>query len=252
MQTKKTLLIFLTLMRFFIMTNFTQDVLNSVSKLVPAEKAFGKATATADKARLDTALKLALAVSRMEETLQFEQTQKTEIKKKFFGNPKIEGEKQTYVLTNDQIKNITKITYNPVVLKCAKMSKDVSELKAFIAEELETPDTKGSTDTYRGMVSALPKQDQGKASQSDKVDKDMKENSVDGSYDLIKKIFNEIVKLDLANLKKVFSFITNLENTSEPMISNQDDQDIIVEKLPSTFSHFSKILKDSPINQNVA
>ena len=126
MQTKKTLLIFLTLMRFFIMTNFTQDVLNSVSKLVPAEKAFGKATATADKARLDTALKLALAVSRMEETLQFEQTQKTEIKKKFFGNPKIEGEKQTYVLTNDQIKNITKITYNPVVLKCAKMSKDVS------------------------------------------------------------------------------------------------------------------------------
>ena len=234
------------------MTNFTQDVLNSVSKLVPAEKAFGKATATADKARLDTALKLALAVSRMDETLQFEQKDKTEIKKKFFGNPKIEGEKQTYVLTNDQIKNITKITYNPVVLSCAKMSKDVSELKAFIAEELETPDTKGSTDTYRGMVSALPKQEQGKASQSDKVDKDMKENSVDGSYDLIKKIFNEIVKLDLANLKKVFSFITNLENTSEPMISNQDDQDIIVEKLPSTFSHFSKILKDSPINQNVA
>jgi len=234
------------------MPNFTQDVLNSVAKLVPSEKAFGKATATVDKARLDTALKLALAVSRIDETLQFGQTQKTEIKKQFFGNPKIEGEKQTYVLTNDQIKNITKITYNPVVLNCAKMSKDVSELKAFIADELETSETKGSTDTYRGMVSALPKQDQGKASQSDKVDKEMKENSVDDSYNLIKKIFNEIVKLDLANLKKVFSFITNLENTSEPMISNQDDQDIIVEKLPSTFSHFSKILKDSAINQHVA
>ena len=80
----------------------------------------------------------------------------------------------------------------------------------------------------------------------------MKENSVDGSYELIKKIFLAVIQLDLGNLKKVFSFIINLENTSEAMISNQDDQEIIAEKLPATFSHFSKILKDSPLNQNVA
>ena len=234
------------------MTNFNQDVFTSVSKLVPAEKSATKATGVADKARLDTALKLALAVSRIEPSLDFKQSKKTEIKKQFFGNPKIEGEKQSYVLTNDQIKNITKITYNPVILENAKFAKDVSELKTLIADLLETSETKGATDTYRGMVAELPKQDQGKASQTDKVDQDMKENSVDGSYDLIKKIFLAVIQLDVANLKKVFSFITNLENTSEAMISNQDDQDIIAEKLPATFSHFSKILKGSELNQNVA
>ena len=227
------------------MLNYNQDVLNSVAKLVPAENSLVKVSGVADKARLDTALRMALAVCRTDPDLEaIIQSDKTEIKKRFFGNVKIEGEKQTYVLTNDQIKNITKIVYNPVVFGSAKKAKDIVEL--------ETSETKGSTDTYRGMVAGLPKQDQGKPSQGNKVDKEMKENSVDGSYDLIKKIFLAVIQLDLGNLKKVFSFITNLENTSEAMISNQDDQEIIAEKLPATFSHFSKILKDSPLNQNVA
>ena len=235
------------------MLNYNQDVLNSVAKLVPAENSLVKVSGVADKARLDTALRMALAVCRTDPDLEaIIQSDKTEIKKRFFGNVKIEGEKQTYVLTNDQIKNITKIVYNPVVFGFAKKAKDIVELKTLLADKLETSETKGSTDTYRGMVAGLPKQDQGKPSQGNKVDKEMKENSVDGSYDLIKKIFLAVIQLDLGNLKKVFSFITNLENTSEAMISNQDDQEIIAEKLPATFSHFSKILKDSPLNQNVA
>ena len=214
------------------MLNYNQDVLNSVAKLVPAENSLVKVSGVADKARLDTALRMALAVCRTDPDLEaIIQSDKTEIKKRFFGNVKIEGEKQTYVLTNDQIKNITKIVYNPVVFGSAKKAKDIVELKTLLADKLETSETKGSTDTYRGMVAGLPKQ---------------------GSYDLIKKIFLAVIQLDLGNLKKVFSFITNLENTSEAMISNQDDQEIIAEKLPATFSHFSKILKDSPLNQSVA
>lgn len=231
------------------MKNFNQDVLNSVSKLVPAENAFGDASGKLEKARLDTALKLALAVSRIEPTLDIKQGEKTKIKKQFFGNPKIEGEKQTYVLTNDQIKSITKITYNPVVLECAKESESADELKSKIAEKLETKDTKGLTSSYRGMVSALPKQDQGKETREEKINRDMKENSVDDSYTMIKKIFSEILKLDCANLKKVFKFIVSLDNTSEPMVSNQDDQDLIIEKVPSVFAQFSKSLKDAPLNK---
>lgn len=214
------------------MTNFNQDVFTSVSKLVPAEKSATKAVGVADKARLDTALKLAMAVSRIEPSLEFKQGKKTEIKKQFFGNPKIEGEKQSYVLTNDQIKNITKITYNPVVLENAKLAKDVSELKTLLADLLDTKNDKGevisSTDNYRGMVSALPKQEQGKETTQEKLNK-----ATGGDSEVLIDVIEELFKLDVGQLKEVKTFIVSLgEANLDSMVVQPEVIDAVTQKVP--------------------
>lgn len=184
---------------------------------------------------------------------QLEQKDKSAVNAECFSALKEAG--KTIPASKDSIKKMGQGIFNPDFLKiCFSVDGDVAKAKAKAKKDLTVKvDGKVKVDagTFKGLVKALPKQDQGKASQTDKVDQAMRENSVDGSYDLIKKIYLAVIQLDLGNLKKVFSFITNLENTSEAMISNQDDQDIIAEKLPATFSHFSKILQDSSLNQSV-
>ena len=238
------------------MARYTKQINTQVEKLLNLDVSVEDSTEQQGKARYEITIFACCHVASLNPKIKdngfvLEDKVKRATNKELFAPLQQAGK-----TSKDGVKKIGQGIFNPKMLELAlSVECDAEKLKAKVKKELTVKDGKKivkDAGTFKGLISSLPKQDQGKASQSDKVDKDMKENSVDGSYDLMKKIFNEIIRLDLANLKKVFSFITNLENTSEPMISNQDDQDIIVEKLPMTFSHFSKIVKDAPLNQNVA
>ena len=219
------------------MKNLKQEIFNRVEILVKLDASVEKQTGKQSMNRRDLSVMTSLYTAKTCDLSTFEEKTKRAVNKEILDK-----------VGKDSKKKIGQVAFNPDMLDVAKRaidkfnSGDISEdevlpyFESLIVETFQKLDEDGQrindTSTHKGLNASLPKEDQNKASSSEKTEQELNQTTNGDSKTLIK-VVTELLKLDVGQLKKVMTFIVSLGDANQDGVIVQPEIiDAVTKNIP--------------------
>jgi len=156
----------------------------------------------------------------------------------------------------DSKKKIGQVAFNTEMLSIAKVAVDRFNLGKITEEEvlpfIESlivqnfqkvgDDGKAVNDvtTHKGLNASLPKEDQNKASKSEKTEQDLNKQT-SGDSKIFFTIIRALLEMDMSRLKKTLEFVKSLsEAPQDEIVLPASVIDQVSDKLPNAFASWMK------------
>jgi len=227
------------------MKNLKQTIVNQVETLNKLDASVEKQTGKQSMSRRELAVLTSLYTAKTCDLSKFDEKAKRAVNKEILDT-----------VGKDSKKKIGQVAFNPVMLSVAKVAVDkfnsgeISEeevlpyLESLIVQNFQKVDDDGKTindvSTHKGLNASLPKEDQNKASKSEKTEQDLNKQTL-GDSKIFFAIIRDLLQMDMSRLKKIQEFIISLDDPAEDEIvlpANVIDQ--VSDKLPNAFASWMK------------
>ena len=227
------------------MKNLKQTIVNKVEALNKLDASVEKSTGKQSMSRRELAIMTSLYTAKTCDLSNFDEKAKRAVNKEILDT-----------VGKDSKKKIGQVAFNPVMLSVAKVAVDKFN-SGEISEEEVLPyleslsvqnfqkvgdDGKALNDvtTHKGLNASLPKEDQNKASKSEKTEQDLNKQTL-GDSKIFFSIIRDLLQMDMSRLKKIQEFIISLDDPAEDEIvlpASVIDQ--VSDKLPNAFASWMK------------
>ena len=227
------------------MKNLKQTIVNQVETLNKLDASVEKQTGKQSMSRRELAVMTSLYTAKTCDLSKFDEKLKRAVNKEILDT-----------VGKDSKKKIGQVAFNPVMLSVAKVAVDkfnsgeISEeevlpyLESLIVQNFQKVDDDGKpyndVTTHKGLNASLPKEDQNKASKSEKTEQDLNKQTL-GDSKIFFAIIRDLLKMDMSRLKKIQEFIISLDDPAEDEIvlpASVIDQ--VSDKLPNAFASWMK------------
>jgi hypothetical protein len=227
------------------MKNLKQNIVNKVEALNKLDASVEKSTGKQSMSRRELAVLTSLYAVKTHDLSTFDEKAKRAVNKEILDT-----------VGKDSKKKIGQVAFNPVMLSVAKVAVDkfnsgeISEeevlpyLESLIVQNFQKVDDDGKpyndVTTHKGLNASLPKEDQNKASKSEKTEQDLNKQTL-GDSKIFFAIIRDLLQMDMSRLKKIQQFILSLDDPSEDEIvlpASVIDQ--VSDKLPNAFASWMK------------
>lgn len=227
------------------MKNLKQTIVNQVETLNKLDASVEKQTGKQSLSRRQLAVLTSLYTAKTCDLSKFDEKAKRAVNKEILDT-----------VGKDSKKKIGQVAFNPVMLSVAKAAVDkfnsgeISEeevlpyLESLIVQNFQKVDDDGKTindvSTHKGLNASLPKEDQNKASKSEKTEQDLNKQTL-GDSKIFFAIIRDLLQMDMSRLKKIQQFIISLDDPAEDEIvlpASVIDQ--VSDKLPNAFASWMK------------
>ena len=227
------------------MKNLKQTIVNQVETLNKLDASVEKQTGKQSMSRRELAVLTSLYAVKTHDLSTFDEKAKRAVNKEILDT-----------VGKDSKKKIGQVAFNPVMLSVAKVAVDkfnsgeISEeevlpyLESLIVQNFQKvgDDGKAVNDvtTHKGLNASLPKEDQNKASTSEKTEQDLNKQTL-GDSKIFFAIIRDLLQMDMSRLKKIQQFILSLDDPAEDEIvlpASVIDQ--VSDKLPNAFASWMK------------
>ena len=227
------------------MKNLKQTIVNKVEALNKLDASVEKSTGKQSMSRRELAVMASLYTAKTCDLSNFNEKAKRAVNKEILDT-----------VGKDSKKKIGQVAFNPVMLSVAKVAVDkfnsgeISEeevlpyLESLIVQNFQKVDDDGKTindvTTHKGLNASLPKEDQNKASKSEKTEQDLNKQTL-GDSKIFFSIIRDLLQMDMSRLKKIQQFILSLDDPAEDEIvlpASVIDQ--VSDKLPNAFASWMK------------
>jgi len=227
------------------MKNLKQTIVNKVEALNKLDASVEKSTGKQSMSRRELAVLTSLYAVKTHDLSTFDEKAKRAVNKEILDT-----------VGKDSKKKIGQVAFNPVMLSVAKVAVDkfnsgeISEeevlpyLESLIVQNFQKVDDDGKpyndVTTHKGLNASLPKEDQNKASKSEKTEQDLNKQTL-GDSKIFFAIIRDLLQMDMSRLKKIQQFILSLDDPSEDEIvlpASVIDQ--VSDKLPNAFASWMK------------
>ena len=227
------------------MKNLKQTIVNKVEALNKLDASVEKSTGKQSMSRRELAVMTSLYTAKTCDLSKFDEKLKRAVNKEILDT-----------VGKDSKKKIGQVAFNPVMLSVAKVAVDkfnsgeISEeevlpyLESLIVQNFQKVDDDGKpyndVTTHKGLNASLPKEDQNKASKSEKTEQDLNKQTL-GDSKIFFAIIRDLLKMDMSRLKKIQEFIISLDDPAEDEIvlpASVIDQ--VSDKLPNAFASWMK------------
>ena len=227
------------------MKNLKQTIVNKVEALNKLDASVEKSTGKQSMSRRELAVMASLYTAKTCDLSKFDEKAKRAVNKEILDT-----------VGKDSKKKIGQVAFNPVMLSVAKVAVDkfnsgeISEeevlpyLESLIVQNFQKVGDDGKTindvSTHKGLNASLPKEDQNKASKSEKTEQDLNKQTL-GDSKIFFAIIRDLLQMDMSRLKKIQEFIISLDDPAEDEIvlpANVIDQ--VSDKLPNAFASWMK------------
>ena len=227
------------------MKNLKQTIVNQVETLNKLDASVEKQTGKQSMSRRELAVLTSLYTAKTCDLSKFDEKAKRAVNKEILDT-----------VGKDSKKKIGQVAFNPVMLSVAKVAVDkfnsgeISEeevlpyLESLIVQNFQKVGDDGKTindvSTHKGLNASLPKEDQNKASKSEKTEQDLNKQTL-GDSKIFFAIIRDLLQMDMSRLKKIQQFIISLDDPAEDEIvlpASVIDQ--VSDKLPNAFASWMK------------
>ena len=227
------------------MKNLKQTIVNQVETLNKLDASVEKQTGKQSMSRRELAVLTSLYTAKTCDLSKFDEKAKRAVNKEILDT-----------VGKDSKKKIGQVAFNPVMLSVAKVAVDkfnsgeISEeevlpyLESLIVQNFQKVGDDGKTindvSTHKGLNASLPKEDQNKASKSEKTEQDLNKQTL-GDSKIFFAIIRDLLQMDMSRLKKIQEFIISLDDPAEDEIvlpASVIDQ--VSDKLPNAFASWMK------------
>jgi hypothetical protein len=227
------------------MKNLKQTIVNQVETLNKLDASVEKQTGKQSMSRRELAVLTSLYAAKTCDLSKFDEKAKRAVNKEILDT-----------VGKDSKKKIGQVAFNPVMLSVAKVAVDkfnsgeISEeevlpyLESLIVQNFQKVSEDGKTindvSTHKGLNASLPKEDQNKASKSEKTEQDLNKQTL-GDSKIFFAIIRDLLQMDMSRLKKIQQFILSLDDPAEDEIvlpASVIDQ--VSDKLPNAFASWMK------------
>ena len=227
------------------MKNLKQTIVNKVEALNKLDASVEKSTGKQSMSRRELAVMTSLYTAKTCDLSKFDEKAKRAVNKEILDT-----------VGKDSKKKIGQVAFNPVMLSVAKVAVDkfnsgeISEtevlpyLESLIVQNFQKVDDDGKpyndVTTHKGLNASLPKEDQNKASKSEKTEQDLNKQTL-GDSKIFFAIIRDLLQMDMSRLKKIQEFIISLDDPAEDEIvlpASVIDQ--VSENIPNVFASWMK------------
>ena len=227
------------------MKNLKQTIVNKVEALNKLDASVEKSTGKQSMSRRELAVMTSLYTAKTCDLSKFDEKAKRAVNKEILDT-----------VGKDSKKKIGQVAFNPVMLSVAKVAVDkfnsgeISEtevlpyLESLIVQNFQKVDDDGKpyndVTTHKGLNASLPKEDQNKASKSEKTEQDLNKQTL-GDSKIFLAIIRDLLQMDMSRLKKIQEFIISLDDPAEDEIvlpASVIDQ--VSENIPNVFASWMK------------
>ena len=227
------------------MKNLKQTIVNQVETLNKLDASVEKQTGKQSMSRRELAVLTSLYAVKTHDLSTFDEKAKRAVNKEILDT-----------VGKDSKKKIGQVAFNPVMLSVAKVAVDkfnsgeISEeevlpyLESLIVQNFQKVDDDGKTtndvSTHKGLNASLPKEDQNKASTSEKTEQDLNKQTL-GDSKIFFAIIRDLLQMDMSRLKKIQQFILSLDDPAEDeIVLPAEVINQVSDKLPNAFASWMK------------
>tara|TARA_R110000796_G_scaffold35530_1_gene91177 strand:+ start:167 stop:850 length:684 start_codon:yes stop_codon:yes gene_type:complete len=227
------------------MKNLKQTIVNKVEALNKLDASVEKSTGKQSMSRRELAVMASLYTAKTCDLSTFNEKAKRAVNKEILDT-----------VGKDSKKKIGQVAFNPVMLSVAKVAVDkfnsgeISEeevlpyLESLIVQNFQKVGDEGKTtndvSTHKGLNASLPKEDQNKASKSEKTEQDLNKQTL-GDSKIFFAIIRALLEMDMSRLKKTLEFVKSLsEAPQDEIVLPASVIDQVSDKLPNAFASWMK------------
>ena len=227
------------------MKNLKQTIVNKVEALNKLDASVEKSTGKQSMSRRELAVMASLYTAKTCDLSNFNEKAKRAVNKEILDT-----------VGKDSKKKIGQVAFNPVMLSVAKVAVDkfnsgkISEeevlpyLESLIVQNFQKVGDDGKTindvSTHKGLNASLPKEDQNKASKSEKTEQDLNKQTL-GDSKIFFTIIRALLQMDMSRLKKTLEFVKSLsEAPQDEIVLPASVIDQVSDNIPSVFASWMK------------
>jgi len=227
------------------MKNLKQTIVNKVEALNKLDASVEKSTGKQSMSRRELAVMASLYTAKTCDLSTFNEKAKRAVNKEILDT-----------VGKDSKKKIGQVAFNPVMLSVAKVAVDkfnsgeiseeevLSYFESLIVQNFQKVDDEGTSvndvTTHKGLNASLPKEDQNKASKSEKTEQDLNKQTL-GDSKIFFAIIRDLLQMDMSRLKKIQQFILSLDDPAEDeIVLPAEVINQVSDKLPNAFASWMK------------
>jgi len=227
------------------MKNLKQTIVNKVEALNKLDASVEKSTGKQSMSRRELAVLTSLYAVKTHDLSTFDEKAKRAVNKEILDT-----------VGKDSKKKIGQVAFNPVMLSVAKVAVDkfnsgeiseeevLSYFESLIVQNFQKVDDEGTSvndvTTHKGLNASLPKEDQNKASKSEKTEQDLNKQTL-GDSKIFFAIIRDLLQMDMSRLKKIQQFILSLDDPAEDeIVLPAEVINQVSDKLPNAFASWMK------------